>query len=268
MPNAFDNPDAPDSPDAVDPVYSLPLVTVPRPITSFSTSGGMRREEMVRRGKALMGETDGTDGGGSPFEWNSLLSEAADDLCRGTYCFYTRFTLPLVPAQADYCAPPLFRLVAAFLQNPATGDVIRLVEATKRDLDGWGGYGWPYLANWNYFSGDIRFPATPGTPALYLWGGLSALTLYPPPSSAIAAGYNLVCEGWATTEGQWDGDTDTCPLPARLHPTVIDGACLLRAAQYSGTANLALIQARYLAARGKAEREAATFARRQAGVFW
>ena len=245
----------------------LPLVPLPRPLGSFSTSGPMMRAEMVTRAKAILGETEGTEGDGSPFEWNSLLSQAADDLCRGTYCFYTSFSETLVAGQADYCVPPLFKLAAAFLRNPTTGDVRQLIEGTKRDADRLWNCGW-LIGGGGGISSGLRQATPNAQPAAYLWGALSDLTLFPAPDTATAGAYSLVTEGWATTEGQWDLDTDVCPLPARMHPTVIDGAVLLRAAQYPGKANLALIGARYTAARGKAEREAQTFARRQIGGYW
>ncbi len=252
----------------------LPLVPLPRPLGSFSTSGPMMRAEMVTRAKAILGETEGTDGDGSPFEWNSLLSQAADDLCRGTYCFYTSFSLPLVAGQADYCVPPLFKLAGAFLLL-GNGTRVKLLEAAKRDVDSlyqqWGYYpgsllAWPSGPLFDYRNAATE--ALTGPPSVFFWDSLSNITLYPTPNLPAAGAYSLVTEGWATTEGQWDLDTDTCPLPARMHPTVIDGAVLLRAAQYPGKANLALIGARYTAARGKAEREAQTFARRQIGGGW
>ena len=246
----------------------LPLVPLPRPLGSFSTSGPMMRAEMVTRAKAILGETEGMDGDGSPFEWNSLLSQAADDLCRGVHCYYKRFGLVLTAGQADYCPPPIYRLAGVYLRNPATGGVIQLTEAGKQDLYGRGG-GYPYIyPGYYYGAGDLRQPLPSAVPLVFLWGGLSDITVSPAPDAATAGVYELAMEGWATTEGLWDKDTDECPLHPRLHPTVIDGAVLLRAAQYPGKANLALIGARYTAARGKAEREAQTFARRQIGGYW
>lgn len=130
----------------------------------------------------LLGETLGTPGGDNPYSRDMLLSNAADELARGTYCYFDRYSTEIVGGQAEYCAPSVFRVttVTARLSDGSTR-LLRQVSAGQLDAS--------YGSYW-------RTEATGGTPAAYIEQGLNSVLVYPTPdyTSVVAALSDLVIQ--------------------------------------------------------------------------
>lgn len=142
----------------------------------------MNRAQMNDALGNLLGETLGTPGGDNPYSKDLLLDNAADELARATYCFFTKYSTEIVNGQAEYCAPSIFRVTAvtARLSDAAT-QILRQVSVGQ--MDGAAGSYW-------------RNTPETGDPRVYMAQGLNSVQIYPEPdyTTVVAAYSDLVIQ--------------------------------------------------------------------------
>lgn len=100
------------------------------------TRAVIKSEVDVRCGAAL-----GTDGGGNPITIDTDVTEVTASICRRTDCFFWGGTAgpgaygtDIINGQIDYCAPPLYRIVAVEARDQA-GNSWPLTPRTQREFD-------------------------------------------------------------------------------------------------------------------------------------
>lgn len=177
----------------------------------------MNRAEIISFCQDERGEVDGTPGHASPFGWDRLVNFAADDIARKTRIYYVECTLPVIKGQAQYCAPPIDRIIGARIKS-AEGDNISAIFADASDRFSMRGYP------------DYDEPN--GTPRIIAALGANTIRLTPTPDFATdpagpSAG-GVYMEGYGHPADTWPSDDDECPLPEKAHQAVIWHACASR----------------------------------------
>jgi hypothetical protein len=127
---------------------------------------GMTRADIILMCRDTLGEDMSSPEGGNPGAWNRLVTTAADEVARASWCLYTLAAAPITANQAEYCAPSIFELQAASIYYP-DGKRHTLSMETFAAMDDQGS-GWR--------------DNPPGEPAVLIASGLNQFVLYPTPS--------------------------------------------------------------------------------------
>lgn len=226
--------------------------------------------DMIIQGQDLLGETEGTPGAASPFAWKRNIKNAADTVARATHAVYRTYSLDLAPGQSDYCAPPLYHIIAgSALSSTGTPHVLRIVKNlgfVPRDrstlTQGVDPLAWGLMT-----AGEPQDFAVIGAETIRLYdtpsyGTTGAVIVTPP---AVQGKYGLVLEGFGTCADLWDRLADTCPLPQRGHLAAVYHATSQRAAQMKDYVAAQYYDALYQSEKGYLEAEAATVTRPESG---
>lgn len=189
----------------------------------------MTRQDITQQAKDKLGEYQGDEQSGSPFAWASLVTSAANQVARKTYCLYAAATLDLVANQSQYGAPSYGTMtqVELFQINAVTcldSNSVQhtLAEATVAYMD-------DAYPTWRTETASTQ-------PRIWINLGANAFVLYNVPSYSLAAG--LTMEGYAVPGKTWEALTAECPLPGRTHDAIILKACLNRIIQNPTQANM------------------------------
>lgn len=135
---------------------------------------GMTRADIILMARDTLGEDMSTPEGGNPGAWNRLVTTAADEVARASWCLYTTAVASLTANQSQYCAPEIFELQAASIYY-ADGSRHTLSMATFAGMDA-------SYSNWR--------DGIPGNPNTLVASGLNQFVLAPAPSySSTIFGY-------------------------------------------------------------------------------
>ena len=127
----------------------------------------MTRQDILVQARDMLGEVQGDPQAGSPFAWNKLISQAADEVARRTDCNYATVTTPIVAGTAQYCLPQVYKVKAVSLWI-ADGSRHTLASSTVAAMDDWS-------ATW-------RDETSQTQPTTWIPTGLNAFALYPVPN--------------------------------------------------------------------------------------
>jgi hypothetical protein len=199
----------------------------------------MTLQALVTRFTAMLRELEGEAAAyDDPITPVSLIKDAVDTFARNTDAFWYAFEQNAVNAQAEYCAPPLYKL-RSINYFDEQGNWHPLRGRSVSDLDKTGGYWRVYPASYWPWSVEVM--------------GMNSIQLIPPPLVDNPIVSPLLqplveMEGFAIpslcfkTDGTtplFNALTDECPLNAVCHPGIAFEAMRTRIMQYPTKDNMA-----------------------------
>jgi hypothetical protein len=213
----------------------------------------MTRGEIKRRIRLLGRHYFGSDNDQDPFGLDLLITEVANQIARGTDCYFGRRYLDLLADTKEYCAPDLYKIRNIQAKNNL-GEYrrMRLFDAFDQKVD------------------QFRSDPTASYPEYAVIYGMNRIGVYPIPQAGIEQG--LMVEGYAVPGDYWvystlgvaqaPTDTDECPLPDVAHDCLVYGVLANRAAMIGNEGGFSLYNAQYNERLGLVESYAATYTRR------
>lgn len=185
------------------------------------------RFDIKRQVRLLLGETWGSDGHDEPVWLNELVSQATDNLCMETDCYYTSESASLTGSvgtpQASVTAPSLRKIMGAVLTYSDTTS-----KKTFSFEDDFKTAQWMdmYLPTW-------RSDPSSGEP-LYLIIARPLVYMYPRADYTLASALTFYGYG---KPAAWASETSTFPLPDHAIPAVVYEAAYLRCIQFPSKEN-------------------------------
>jgi hypothetical protein len=145
----------------------------------------IKQEALLRSGDALGGFAEGR----AAVMLDDLINDVTNDLCRATGAYYyggdKGFTASIIKNQIEYCAPPLYSIVAV-VATDSSGNRYPLTIKTERELDQRAGAfwrtaapgsqaAWTGIPYWCYLQGGNTaglFPVPDYTTVVYTYSDL------------------------------------------------------------------------------------------------
>jgi len=190
--------------------------------------------------QAYFGTADEID----PILLNLWIDWTAEDICRGVDSLYLSISQDIVANQATYCLPDVFYIEACeIVLASALSKPIGILTTQRMSAT----YPW-----WR------TSPDPSGEPRVCVTQGFGSLILYPTPNYGAAGGITLRGNG-VISNALWPADNAICPLPQRMHQTVVNGTLVRCGEQKNKPELIAVYEKRYRNGLGHFESEMATF---------
>lgn len=173
----------------------------------------MTRQDIITQAKDGLNEFFGTAADASPMGWDSIVTQAANDVAKETNCFFTKVTASLVSGTDEYTPEHLFAIQRVQIDT-GSGTLVPLDAITMADYNNW------------FVSSSL---GTPAIPKYYLPLSPAKVRLVANPNYSKSNG--LVMEGYGYPSTSWPNLSDTCPLPTDAHKAVVYRSIQLRIAQ-------------------------------------
>lgn len=173
----------------------------------------MIRSEFFTRARLLLQQGGFSDLLQSdPFTEQFALDSAADDVCKGTDCFWREFKTDLIADQSEYCDPFIYNIKAIYIIDDA-GDQRPLSLFSTRDMNS-------LYPIWRQWVTDLN-------PRYAMAQAMNRFVIAPTPSTnrddaLIFTGFAVTCDSsTAQAFHLWPDDTDECPIPQEGHDAVL-----------------------------------------------